>query len=224
MIKENEKEIEMQLLDKLAENVKGDIPEVMVDNEINGQIRDIDYRLSMQGMNFETYLQYTGMTMEAYRDTLREAAEKQVKMRLALEKVAELENIVPSEEEINGEYEKETGNVIVEPFAVKSADDIPAVLRCFVPYGNIIRFCGNNRSYLHDDGIFDEHKSCNRGRCNAFGRAFRRQMLPRFNKRIARFGAYENRYFHQHKKYVPHGGGAVRSDLRYVYNPRIFSR
>ena len=103
---ENEKEIEMQLLDKLAENVKGEIPEVMVDNEINGQIRDIDYRLSMQGMNFETYLQYMGMTVEMYKENAKESALKNVKIRLALEKIAALEALDVTEEELETEYNK----------------------------------------------------------------------------------------------------------------------
>ncbi len=103
---ENEREIETQLLDKLAENVKGEIPDVMVDNEINGQIRDIDYRLSMQGMNFETYLQYMGMTVEMYKEQAKESALKNVKIRLALEKIAALENLDVTEEDIEAEYKK----------------------------------------------------------------------------------------------------------------------
>ena len=103
---ENEREIETQILDKLAENVKGDIPEVMVDNEINGQIRDIDYRLSMQGMNFETYLQYMGMTVDMYKENAKEGALKNVKIRLALEKIAVLEALDVTDEEIEAEYKK----------------------------------------------------------------------------------------------------------------------
>ncbi len=103
---ENEREIETQLLDKLAENVKGEIPEVMVDNEINGQIRDIDYRLSMQGMNFETYLQYMGMTVDMYKEQAKESALKNVKIRLALEKISVLESLEVSDEELDAEYTK----------------------------------------------------------------------------------------------------------------------
>ena len=103
---ENEKEIENQILEKLSENVKGEIPEVMFDNELNNQIRDIDYRLSMQGMNFETYLQYTGMTVEQYKQQAKPGAEKNVRVRLALEKVAELEALEITEEELEGEYDK----------------------------------------------------------------------------------------------------------------------
>ena len=55
---------------------------------------------SSQGLNLETYLQYTGMEMDAFRKTFEEQAHKQVKIRLALEKIVELENIVPTEDEI----------------------------------------------------------------------------------------------------------------------------
>ncbi len=103
---ENARDIEGQLLDKLAENVKGEIPEVMFENELNGQIRDMDYRLSMQGLNFETYLQYMGMTVDMYKEQAKPQAEKNVKIRLALEKIAVLENLDATEEEIEAEYEK----------------------------------------------------------------------------------------------------------------------
>ncbi len=103
---DNQRDIETQILDKLSENVQGEIPEVMFDNEINSQIRDIDYRLSMQGMNFETYLQYMGMSVEDYKAQAKPQAEKNVKIRLALEKIAALENLDATEEEIEAEYKK----------------------------------------------------------------------------------------------------------------------
>lgn len=103
---ENTRDIEQQLFEKLAENVKGEIPEVMFDSEINNQINDINYRLTMQGLNFETYLQYMGMTVDMYKEQAKPQAEKNVKIRLALEKIAELENLDVTEEEIEAEYEK----------------------------------------------------------------------------------------------------------------------
>ncbi len=103
---ENESEIQRQLFDKLAENLVAEIPAVMIENEIDSEIRDIDYRLSMQGLKFETYLQYMGMTVEAYRENARENAEKSVKIRLALEKVAALENLEATEEDLNELYAK----------------------------------------------------------------------------------------------------------------------
>ncbi|MCM1393034.1 MAG: trigger factor, partial [Ruminococcus sp.] len=103
---ENEREIEQQLLEKLADNVVGEIPEVMYENELDNQIKDIDYRLSQQGMNFELYLQYTGMTVEQYKEQAKPNAEKNVKVRLALEKIVELESIEVTDEEVEAEYAK----------------------------------------------------------------------------------------------------------------------
>lgn len=62
--------------------------------------------LQSQGLNLQTYMQYTGMDMDAFRAGFREQAEKQVKIRLALEKIASLENIAPSDEELEAEYAK----------------------------------------------------------------------------------------------------------------------
>ena len=103
---ENEREIESQLLEKLSENVKGEIPECMIDTELDNQIRDIDYRLSMQGMNFETYLQYSGMTIEQYKENSKASAEKNVKVRLALEYIVKAEALEVSDEDLEAEYDK----------------------------------------------------------------------------------------------------------------------
>lgn len=117
---ENARDIESQLLEKLAENVKGEIPEVMYDNEIDNQLRDIDYRLSMQGMNLETYLQYTGMTVDMYKEQAKPQAEKNVKIRLALEKIAALESLEITDEELNAEYEKFAKDYDMELDKIKS--------------------------------------------------------------------------------------------------------
>ncbi len=103
---ENEAEIQRQLFEKLAENLVAEIPEAMIENEIDSEIRDMDYRLSMQGLKFETYLQYMGMTVEKYREHARENAVESVKIRLALEKVAALENLEATEEDLNELYTK----------------------------------------------------------------------------------------------------------------------
>ncbi len=103
---QNDREIESQLLEKLSENVKGEIPECMYDAEIDNQIKNLDYRLSMQGMSFDMYLQYSGMTMEAYRENLKEGAIKQVKIRLGLEAVAKMENLEVTDEALEAEFAK----------------------------------------------------------------------------------------------------------------------
>lgn len=99
-------DVENQLIDKLVELVQGEIPEAMYQNRINEDIREFAYRLQSQGLNLDTYLQYTGMNQEALRNSFRPQAERQVKVRLALEKIAALENIQPSDEEIEAEFEK----------------------------------------------------------------------------------------------------------------------
>lgn len=97
-------EVEASILDTVISKLEGDIPEVMYDNKVNEMIDDLSHRLSHQGIQLDMYLQFTGMTMDSLKTTYREQAEKQVKLRLALEKVVEIEAIEPSEEEIEQEF------------------------------------------------------------------------------------------------------------------------
>lgn len=99
-------DVENQLIDQLIEKMKTEIPEAMFENRINEDIREFGYRLQSQGLDFETYLKYTGMDKDSIRAQFKPQAERQVKVRLALEKIAELENIQPNEEEIQAEYDK----------------------------------------------------------------------------------------------------------------------
>lgn len=78
--------VENQLIDKLVELVQAEIPEAMYTNRMNDDVRDFAYRLQSQGLNLNTYLQYTGMNMDGLRQSFRPQAERQVKVRLALEK------------------------------------------------------------------------------------------------------------------------------------------
>ena len=89
----------------LIERLVADIPEPMFAEETENFLRDYDNRLRMQGLDLNTYFKYTGMTVESMRKQFRPQAENQVKCRLALEKIAELENIVPTDAEIDAEYE-----------------------------------------------------------------------------------------------------------------------
>lgn len=99
-------DVENQLIDRLTELLQAEIPQAMFENKINEDIREFGYRLQSQGLNLDTYLQYTGMDGDAMRQQFRPQAERQVKVRLALEKIAELEGITPTEEEIEAEFEK----------------------------------------------------------------------------------------------------------------------
>lgn len=101
---EYEADIDKQLTDKLAEILQAEIPQAMFENQITSAIRDMEISLRSQGLDIQTYLQYTGMDEATLRSMHRERAEKQVKVRLALQKIAELENILVSDEEIEDEY------------------------------------------------------------------------------------------------------------------------
>lgn len=111
---------ETQLLDKLLEGFKAEVPEAMYTHRIDDSVRDFGYRLQAQGLTLDTYLQYTGMDMEAFRAGFREQAEKQVKCRLALEKVAALENIEPTTEDLEAEYTKYAEQYSMDIEKVKS--------------------------------------------------------------------------------------------------------
>ena len=95
---------ENALMDKLVENMTAEIPEAMFENEVTEQVNNFAYRLQSQGMDMNLYLQYTGMDEAALRGNFRPQAEQQVKGRLALEKVAALENLTASDEEVEAEY------------------------------------------------------------------------------------------------------------------------
>ena len=104
--KSAEADVENQILEALIEKVEGEIPDEMYDNEVEESINSFAYRLQSQGLNLETYLKYTGMNTDALKEQFKPQAEKQVKLRLALEKIAANAGLEPTEEELNAEYEK----------------------------------------------------------------------------------------------------------------------
>lgn len=103
---EAERDLDDKLTNVIIEKIEGEIPEQMFDNEAQNMLREMDMRLRQQGMDLDTYMKYTGMDMEAVRKMYRPEAERRVKMRLALEKIAKLEDIKPTEDDINAEYDK----------------------------------------------------------------------------------------------------------------------
>ena len=92
---------ENAVLNALIAKVDAPIPNCMYEQRIDSLVRSFDQQLQQQGMNLKMYCQYTGMDEDSLRDTYRERAESEVKLRLALEKIAELEGLEVSEEEIN---------------------------------------------------------------------------------------------------------------------------
>ena len=120
-------EVEEKLVDALIEKLNADIPEPMFVNETENFLRDYDNNLRMSGLDLKTYMQYTGRSLDDLRADFRPRAEKQVKARLALEKIAALENLVASEEDINAEYERIAGAYNIPVEQVKESIDASAI-------------------------------------------------------------------------------------------------
>ncbi len=99
-------QVEKQITDYLIEHLEADIPNVMIENEIDGQVSDYDYRMQAQGLSLDMYFKYTGQTMEQLRDSFRPEAERQVKIRLALEKIAKTEKIKAGKKELEDKYQE----------------------------------------------------------------------------------------------------------------------
>ena len=98
--------VEAKIFDKVIENMTAEIPQVMFDNRVNEMISELEQRLAPQGISLDLYMQYTGQTMDTVKKAYAEQAEKQVKLRLALEKIAKLENIEVTEDELKAEFDK----------------------------------------------------------------------------------------------------------------------
>lgn len=111
---------EEKVLDAVIDGMKADIPAAMIDAQVDTIVQDFGYRLQMQGMGLEQYLKMTGTEMGAFRAMFKEQAERQVKTRLALQKVVELEGITVSDKELEEEYAKMAEQYKMEVEKVKA--------------------------------------------------------------------------------------------------------
>ena len=105
-----EAEMENKRIEAIADNAEVDIPDCMVQQQIDSQIRDMEMRMSYQGLKLEDYLKYTGMTMQQLRDMYAEGAKKTVKIRLTLAEIIKVEKIEATDDEINAEIDKYAAN------------------------------------------------------------------------------------------------------------------
>ena len=117
-----EEAVENILVQQIVDGIKGEIPEAMFTNRLNQSVEEFGYRLQSQGMSLDLYLQYTGSTIDQFRETFRPQAEMQVKYRLALEKIVELEGIKADDEAVEAEFAK-----IAEGYGVE-IDKVKAVI------------------------------------------------------------------------------------------------
>ena len=122
--KASDRAFEEKLIDGVLESLIVEIPEIMINNQIDQLLRDFDYRLRMQGMDLNQYAKYTGMDIDMMRSTFSDQAERQVKVQLALDKIVQLEDIVPTEEELTAHLEKVASAYKME--LEKAKDLVPA--------------------------------------------------------------------------------------------------
>ena len=116
--------VENDLVQQIVDGIEGEIPEAMFESRLNQSVEEFAYRLQSQGMDLQTYLKYTNSSIEDFKATFRPQAEMQVKYRLALEKIAELEGIKADEKDVEEQFKKMAESYGVEVEQVKAA--IPA--------------------------------------------------------------------------------------------------
>ncbi|HKL42217.1 MAG TPA: trigger factor [Clostridia bacterium] len=101
-----ERAIRDKVIEKCVENMEVDIPEVMIEQEIEGMVRNFEQQLSQQGLNLEQYAQFTGGSVDDLKESMREDAITRVQTGLLFDAVKEAESIEATEEDIQEEYEK----------------------------------------------------------------------------------------------------------------------
>ena len=116
-----EAEFQNALIEKAGDALTAEIPDAMVEDHLDSMVREYDQNMQASGLSLEMYLQYMGQTMASFRDSMRPAAERRAKTELLLEKVAEVEGIEITPEEIAEEYEKVAENYQTELDTVKAA-------------------------------------------------------------------------------------------------------
>ncbi|MFY0757381.1 trigger factor [Metabacillus dongyingensis] len=103
---EAENTLRDSLVDKASDNAEVDIPQVLIENEVNRMMQEFEQRLQAQGMNLELYFQFSGQDEDALKEQMKEDASKRVKYNLTLEAIAKAENIEVTDEEVDAEIAK----------------------------------------------------------------------------------------------------------------------
>jgi trigger factor len=116
-----EADFQNALIEKAGDSITAEIPEAMVEEQIDSMIREYDQNLQMNGLNLQMYMQYIGQDINTFRNQCRPTAERRVKTELLLDKIAEVEGIEVTAEEIAEEYQKVADQYDTELATVKSA-------------------------------------------------------------------------------------------------------
>ncbi len=108
-----------QMIDKTIALLKAEIPEAMFENKVNEIIHEFAHKLQAQGLSLDTYMKYTGMDEKTFKNQFRPQAEKQVKLRLALDKIAEIEGLKATPEELEERYKSFAENYKMDVEKIK---------------------------------------------------------------------------------------------------------
>ena len=125
--KQADQQVENDLIEKVVNGMKADVPAAMIESRVDELVQDFEYRIQQQGLKLQDYLKYMGMNMDAFRTQFTEQAEKQVKTRLAMEAVVVKEKIEATEEEFEAEVKRIADAYQMEADKVKSIVDAAAV-------------------------------------------------------------------------------------------------
>ena len=120
-VKDAERVDEDKLYETVVNNTPIDIPEEMIEEQIDQYIEDFKYQLLSSGLNIESYFKYTGSTMEQLRKDHRERAEKAVHTRLVFEEIVKAENIIATDEQVDAkikEYAEQNGTTFEDPIDI----------------------------------------------------------------------------------------------------------
>ena len=141
-----ESDFRNKVVEKVVESVSVEVPEQLVQKEIQYRMSEFAQQLQMQGMSIEQYFEMTGQNAEKMRETLKESAKKSIKAQLVLDEIAKVENISATDEDVNKEIEK-----MAEMYGVEK--DI--ILNDVKKSGNYARFLDNTKYQIKNRKTID---------------------------------------------------------------------
>lgn len=139
-------ETEENVIKAVCDATEIDIPEAMINSQIDKMIRDFDMQIRYQGLNLEQYMKYTGTTLDSLKEQFKADAEKNVKTSLVLEKVCQVENITASDKEVSKEYDdmaEQNGMKVEDIKKYVSEDDVKERIKT----RNTIKFLVDNADF-----------------------------------------------------------------------------
>ena len=141
-----ESDFRNKVVEKVVENVSVEVPEQLVQKEIQYRMSEFAQQLQMQGMSIEQYFEMTGQNAEKMRETLKESAKKSIKAQLVLDEIAKVENISATDEDVNKEIEK-----MAEMYGVEK----DVILNDVKKSGNYARFLDNTKYQIKNRKTID---------------------------------------------------------------------